>query len=40
MMIVATNGYIVPAIGRHLSTYQNNDARITEHILLIDQEGI
>jgi hypothetical protein len=31
MMIVTTNGYIVSAKGPHLSNYQNNDARITEH---------
>ena len=40
MMIVATDGYIVSAMGPYLANYQNNDANITEHILLTDQEGI
>jgi hypothetical protein len=40
MTIVSTDGYIVSVIGSYLSNYQNNDAHITEHMVLTDQEGI
>jgi hypothetical protein len=33
IMIVATDGYIVFAIGRYYSDWWNNDANITNHLL-------
>jgi hypothetical protein len=40
MMIVATNGYIVSAIGPYYADWRNNDANITNHLLRTNQEDI
>jgi hypothetical protein len=39
-MIVATNGYIVSAIGPYYADWRNNDANITNHLLRTNQEDI
>jgi hypothetical protein len=40
MMIVATDGYIVSAIGPYYADWRNNDANITNHLLRTNQEDI
>ena len=40
MMIVATDGYIVSAIGPYYADWRNNDANITDHLLRTNQEDI
>ena len=40
MMIVATDGYIISTMGPYLSDFKNNDASMTKHIVLNNQEGI
>jgi hypothetical protein len=40
MMICATNGYIVSAMGPYLADFHNNVANITNHPLRTNQEGI
>ncbi|CAF1214590.1 unnamed protein product [Didymodactylos carnosus] len=40
MIIVATDGYIVSCIGPYMVDFYNNDASITRHILLNNEEKI
>ena len=40
MIIVATDGYIVSAIGPYYADWRNNDANITNHLLRTNQENI
>ncbi|CAF4641659.1 unnamed protein product [Didymodactylos carnosus] len=40
MIIVATDGYIVSCIGPYMADFYNNDASITRHILLNNEEKI
>ncbi|CAF3420891.1 unnamed protein product, partial [Rotaria sp. Silwood2] len=40
MMIVATDGYIISAIGPYYADWRNNDANITNHLLRTNQENI
>ena len=40
MIIVATDGYIVSAIGPYYADWRNNDANITDHLLRTNQEDI
>ncbi|CAF2002112.1 unnamed protein product [Rotaria magnacalcarata] len=40
MIICATDGYIISAIGPYLSDWYNNDAVITKHILLNNKEEV
>ncbi|CAF3200987.1 unnamed protein product [Rotaria sp. Silwood2] len=40
MIICATDGYIISAVGPYLSDWYNNDASITKHILLSNKEEI
>ena len=40
MMIVASDGYIISAIGPYLADYQNNDASMTKHTMMNNREGV
>jgi hypothetical protein len=40
MMIVATDGYIVSAIGPYYADWRNNDVNITNHLFRTNQEDI
>ncbi|CAF1498316.1 unnamed protein product [Didymodactylos carnosus] len=40
MMVVASDGYIISAIGPYLADYQNNDASMTKHIMMNNREGV
>ena len=40
MMIVASDDYIISAIGPYLADYRNNDASMTKHIIMNNREGV